>query len=125
MTNDAATGWQRGKAHPSLSRRDFARTPNSSGRPNSREMCSNWRKAMNRHMQTWVAHWQRLMRNRRTQRELDAFSPAERRHLAEDVGLSGTDLRRFNCTHDGPSELMPARLRELGIDPAFVKYQTA
>jgi hypothetical protein len=62
------------------------------------------------------------MRNRRTQRELDAFSPAERRHLAEDVGLSGTDLRRFNCTHDGPSELMPARLRELGIDPAFVKY---
>jgi hypothetical protein len=77
---------------------------------------------MNRHMQTWVAHWQRLMRNRRTQRELDAFSPAERRHLAEDVGLSGTDLRRFNCTHDGPSELMPARLRELGIDPAFVKY---
>jgi hypothetical protein len=62
------------------------------------------------------------MHNRRTLRELDAFSPTERRHLADDVGLSGTDLRRFNCTHEGPTELMPARLRELGIDPAFVKY---
>jgi hypothetical protein len=50
------------------------------------------------------------------------LSPAERRHLAEDVGLSGTDLRRFNCTHNGPTELLPARLRELGIDPEFVKH---
>ena len=77
---------------------------------------------MNQHLRTWVQHWQRVMGNRRTLRELDAFSSAERRHLAEDVGLSGTDLRRFNCTHDGPTKLMPARLRELGIDPAFVKY---
>jgi uncharacterized protein YjiS (DUF1127 family) len=74
------------------------------------------------HLQTWVQHWQRVMRNRRTVRELDAFSPAERRHLAGDVGLSGADLRRFSCTHDGPTELMPAPLRELGIDPACVKY---
>jgi uncharacterized protein YjiS (DUF1127 family) len=77
---------------------------------------------MNRHLQTWVQHWHRAMRNCRAVRELDAFSPAERRHLAEDVGLSGTDLRQFNCTHDGPTEFMPVRLRELGIDPASIKH---
>jgi uncharacterized protein YjiS (DUF1127 family) len=77
---------------------------------------------MNRHLRAWVQYCHRVMRNRRTLRELDALSPTERRHLADDVGLSGTDLRRFNCAHEGPTELMPARLRELGIDPAFVKY---
>jgi uncharacterized protein YjiS (DUF1127 family) len=76
---------------------------------------------MNRHLRTWAQHWQRGRRNRRALRELDAFSPAERRIVADDVGLSGTDLRRFNCTHEGPTELMPARLRQLGIDPAYVK----
>lgn len=77
---------------------------------------------MNQHLRAWVQHWHCVMRNRRTLSELDAFSPAERRHLADDVGLSGTDLRRFKCTHGGPIELMPARLRALGIDPGFVKY---
>jgi hypothetical protein len=77
---------------------------------------------MNRHLQAWVQHWKRSASNRRSFRELDGFSPADRRHLAEDVGLPGTDLRRFNCTHNGPTELMPERLRQLDIDPAFVKY---
>jgi hypothetical protein len=77
---------------------------------------------MNQQLRKWVQHWRRVIRNQRTLRELDAFSPAERRHLANDVGLSGTDLRGFDCAHEGPSELMPARLRELGIDPGFVKY---
>jgi hypothetical protein len=48
--------------------------------------------------------------------------PAELRHLADDVGLSGTDLRRFTCAHDGPAELMPKRLELLGVDPAYVKH---
>lgn len=62
------------------------------------------------------------MRNLRTSRELDAFSLAERSHLAEDIGLHETDLRRFNCTYDGPSKLMPVRLGALDIDPGFVKH---
>jgi hypothetical protein len=44
--------------------------------------------------------------------------PAERMRLADDVCMSGTDLRRFNCTHGGPTKLMPSRLEQLGIDPA-------
>jgi uncharacterized protein YjiS (DUF1127 family) len=66
--------------------------------------------------------WRRMMRNRRTARELDALSPAERFRLSEDVGLTGTDLRRFHCAHDGPTRLMPQRLHALGIDPAYVKH---
>ncbi len=69
-----------------------------------------------------MRHWQRARRNRQTLRELDALSPIDRRLLADDVALSGTDLRRFTCTHEGPTDLMPERLRQLGIDPAFVKY---
>jgi hypothetical protein len=60
--------------------------------------------------------------NRRSARELDALSPADRFRLAEDVGLAGSDVRRFNCTHDGPERLMPLRLSALGIDPGYVKH---
>ncbi|MGE0854377.1 MAG: hypothetical protein AB7O44_33075 [Hyphomicrobiaceae bacterium] len=77
---------------------------------------------MNRHLQTWMRHWQRGTRNRRSFWELNALSSTDQRRLAVDVGLPGIDLRRFNCTHDGPVELMPERLRQVGIDPAFVKY---
>lgn len=73
-------------------------------------------------LQAWAQRWRQGLRNRRAIRELDAFLPAERRLLAEDVGLPGTDLRRFHCTHNGPAELMPERLRQLGIDPVFVKH---
>lgn len=77
---------------------------------------------MNRQFRAWAERWRRAMRNRRTLRELDALSPAERRHIAEDVGFSGADLRRFICTHEGPSELMPRRLELLGLDPAYVMH---
>lgn len=77
---------------------------------------------MNRPLRAWVRYWHHVMCNRRTLRELDAISATKRDDRANTVGLSGTDPRRFNCTHEGPTELMPARLRELGIDPAFVKY---
>jgi hypothetical protein len=54
--------------------------------------------------------------------ELAACPPSEQRRIAQDVGLSDQDLRSFTCSHLGPSELMPKRLQELGLDPAFVKY---
>jgi hypothetical protein len=36
--------------------------------------------------------------------------------------MAGTDLRRVQCTHDGPETLMPQRLRALGVDDGYVKY---
>jgi uncharacterized protein YjiS (DUF1127 family) len=82
-------------------------------------------------LQAWLQHWQQARRNRRDLRELNAFSAAERRHLAQDVGLPGTDLRRFNCTHNGPTELMPGRDAVLRpgqaqrSDPGHVRHRRA
>src|SRR5262249_32220216 len=81
-----------------------------------------WRIAMKAHLQAWRQRWKRAMQNRMTARELEAISPAERMRLADDVCMSGTDLRRINCTHDGPTKLMPSRLEQLGIDPAYVRH---
>jgi hypothetical protein len=66
--------------------------------------------------------WRRVLSNQRSAKELDALSPGERFRLSEDVGLLGSDVRRFNCTHDGPEKLMPRRLSALGIDPGYVKH---
>lgn len=77
---------------------------------------------MKAHLQAWRQRWQRAMQNRMTARELGAISQTERMRLADDVCMSGTDLRRFNCTHDGPTKLMPSRLEQLGIDAAYVRH---
>jgi hypothetical protein len=65
--------------------------------------------------------WKRMMRNRRSMAELTACPPSELSRIAQDVGLSHTDLRSLSCSHPGPSELMPWRLQRLGVDPAYVK----
>lgn len=80
---------------------------------------------MTLNLQAWRQRWKRAVESRSSARELDAISPAERLRLADDVGMSGTDLRRFHCTHDGPTKLMPQRLEQLGIDPAYVRYHMA
>lgn len=77
---------------------------------------------MKRHLGKWIQRWHRVMCNDRTLRKLDGISPAERRRLADDVGLSGSDLRRFNCTHEEPTALLPARLWQLSIDPAYIRH---
>jgi hypothetical protein len=64
----------------------------------------------------------RAMRNHAAARELESMPVTERMRLADDVGVSGTDLRLFHCTHNGPEELMPRRLKQLGIDAGYVKY---
>jgi hypothetical protein len=68
------------------------------------------------------ANWQRVMRNRRSMAELAACPPSELHRIAQDVGLGQADLRSLSCSHPGPSELMPQRLQQLGLDPAYVKF---
>jgi hypothetical protein len=63
--------------------------------------------------------WRRGWRNRRSIAELQAYPPNDR--IARDVGLSEPDLRALSCRHSGASELMPQRLAQLGLDPAYVK----
>jgi len=66
--------------------------------------------------------WQRVVLYRRSMAELAACPPNELHRIAQDIGLSERDLRSLACSHPGPSELMPKRLQELRLDPAFVKY---
>ena len=66
--------------------------------------------------------WRRALSKRRAINELAACPPGELRRLASDVGLSGDELRRLCRSHNGPSELLPQRLRLLGIDPEFVRH---
>jgi len=66
--------------------------------------------------------WQRMLRKRRSLAELAACPPSELHHIARDIGLSVNDLRALAEAHPGPSELLPLRLQQLGLDPGFVKY---
>jgi hypothetical protein len=66
--------------------------------------------------------WQRIVRNRRSMADLAACPPSELHRLGQDVGVGDMDLRSLTCTHPGPSELMPRRLEQLGLDPEFVKH---
>ena len=65
---------------------------------------------------------ERVLDNRRSRAELEACPPSERHRIAQDVGLSDADLQSLNCSHPGPSELMPRRLEQLGLDPAYMKH---
>jgi hypothetical protein len=53
--------------------------------------------------------------------ELAACPAQELHRTAADLGLSSTDLRRLSRTHPGRTQLMPQRLRQLGLDPEFVR----
>jgi hypothetical protein len=66
--------------------------------------------------------WRRSMSRRRTLNELAACPPSELRRIASDVGMSGADLRRLCRSDHGASELLPERLRLLGLDPQFVQH---
>jgi hypothetical protein len=63
--------------------------------------------------------WRRGRGNRRSIAELEACPPRDR--IARDVGLSDSDLRALSCRYSGASGLMPQRLAQLGLDPAYVK----
>ena len=66
--------------------------------------------------------WRRALSKRRAINELADCPPSELRRIASDVGVSGDDLLRLHCSHNGPSELLPQRLQMLGIDPEFVRH---
>ena len=68
------------------------------------------------------SRWRGALHSRRSMAELAACPPSELHRIAQDVGLSDQDLKSFTCSHSGPSELMPKRLKELGLDVAFVRH---
>jgi hypothetical protein len=63
----------------------------------------------------------RMLDNRRSMAELQAYPENELYRIAQDIGLSERDLSSLACSHPGPSELMPQRLEQLGLDPVYVK----
>jgi hypothetical protein len=69
--------------------------------------------------------WRGALHRRRSMAALSACPPNELHHIAQDVGLSDRDLKSLACSNYGPSELMPKRLQELGLDPAFFRYARA
>jgi hypothetical protein len=60
------------------------------------------------------------MRARRGAAELAAMPPDERLRIAADLGLSSADLSRLTGSHPGPSELLPQRLEQLGLDREYI-----
>jgi hypothetical protein len=67
------------------------------------------------------ARWKRWLHGRRSIVEFVAWH--KQRRIAQDVGVSEQDLCNIRCSHPGPAELMPQRLRQLGVDPAFVELE--
>jgi hypothetical protein len=65
--------------------------------------------------------WHRSKSRRRAMRELATLSPSELRRASADVGLSGDDLHHLCRNGFAPSELLPQRLQQLGIDPEYVR----
>jgi hypothetical protein len=64
--------------------------------------------------------WQHMRRKRKSLAELATFPPSDLQHIAQDVGVSVSDLRVVAAAHRGPGELLPRRLTLLGLDPAYI-----
>jgi hypothetical protein len=63
-----------------------------------------------------VAQFRNWLSRLRQGAELDRFSEAELRVLAQDVGLSAADLRQVTTGNPKAGELLPRRMAALGID---------
>jgi hypothetical protein len=63
--------------------------------------------------------------NRSGAAELTMCSPSELRRIAQEVGLNETEFSVFASRHRGPTGLMPRRLQQLRLDPAYVKAALA
>jgi hypothetical protein len=66
------------------------------------------------------AGWHRFLRNHEFAAELAACPTGELQRIAQEVGLEERDLR--NLRPGRADDLMPQRLRQLGLDPAFVQH---
>lgn len=72
------------------------------------------------------ARYRRAQRNRSSMAELQASAPSELHRLPPGIRFSHAGRRSLGCSHPGPTQLMPRRLQELGIDIAYVQFaQTA
>jgi hypothetical protein len=65
--------------------------------------------------------WHRTLVRRKVLNELAACPPGEVQRIACEVGLSGGDLRQLCRSDFAPSELLPQRMEQLGIDVEFVR----
>jgi hypothetical protein len=65
--------------------------------------------------------WRRTLRKRRSLIELAGCPPNELHRVAQDVGLSASELRAIGEARAGPGELLPRRLQLLGLDREFVR----
>ena len=68
------------------------------------------------------ARWHRFLLNRRSIANTAQFTPRELQRMARDVGLDERDLHSPGCSHPGPSELLPQRLKQLRLDHAFIRH---
>jgi hypothetical protein len=65
--------------------------------------------------------WRRLVNDCKATIKLAAHPPDELQHLAQGIPLSPAAQRLASCSHPDPTELMPRRLQQLGLDPAYLK----
>jgi hypothetical protein len=63
-----------------------------------------------------------VFRDRKLRVKLYGCPDGEFRRIMQDIGLSAGDLRVLEYSHPGPEELMPRRLEQLRLDPAYVRF---
>lgn len=68
------------------------------------------------------ARWQRFLLNRQVIANDVQLAPSELQRRSRDIGLDEQDQRTIGCSSSGPTELMPQRLKQLGLDPAFILH---
>jgi len=66
--------------------------------------------------------WQHSIERHRSIAELCVCPPRELHRVAAEVGLSDAELGQLADTHPGPTELLPERLEQLGLDVEFFRH---
>jgi hypothetical protein len=61
------------------------------------------------------------LRDRNSRAKSYGCPDSEPCRVMRDIGVRGRDLNAPECSHPGPSELMPQRLERVGLDPGYVK----
>jgi Family of unknown function (DUF6455) len=69
--------------------------------------------------------WRRFVRNLRSRAELAALPQGDVGAIARDIGMSEPGLRALRSVNPRYTDLMPERMRQLGLDPKFVAQTEA
>jgi Family of unknown function (DUF6455) len=64
--------------------------------------------------------WQQFVRNQRSSAELAALPQGDVGAIARDLGMSEPGLRALRRVNPRATELMPERMRQLGLDATFI-----